>query len=866
MKIVDTLKVFVCTAVAVFSQFAAASWVALDTDVAINHTRPVFDRVNRVYVSTVSITNQGAADIAGPLRLLIDNSSIPVSAEDGLSEQGLPYFNLASTQLDAGETITLRASFELQRKTLNFTGVLQHNVPQGPPMAEGQDKFVGGVCCGRQRPNFEMYFNQVTPENAGKWGSVENVRDVYNWTQLDEAYQLAKENNFIYKHHVLTWGSQQPNWISALPAAEQLEEILEWYNAVNNRYASIDFIEVVNEFDNQPPDGQNGRPNYVNALRLYHPATSEELIAQFMLEGDDIETATSRATEFDWIINAFQMARNIFPSSTKLMINEYSVINTATRTDKMLKLAGLLQDRGLIDALGFQGHAFSTTGSNQNMINNMDRLAQTGLDLYVTELDIDGPTDLIQLLDYQRLFPMFWEHPAIKGITLWGYLPGHWRENQGAYLALEDGTEKPALIWLRGYIRGLSPEIVAPTRINITEDTAQGSVVATLSATAAGGQAIASGAEIVWSILGGSSASAFTLDPSNGELVVTGEPNGGQSNLLIQVQVADYTSNVFDLTVRAPGSAAPVVVTYDFVSGLENWRGDYGTPTVLIYNAAAQAAEIVPDWTVNVQNVIGQIAETDYSGATVEYTLRVTQAQVDAGMTAQGYVQTGAQSSYARIYGPAEPLVVGLNTFSYSPVDNGNNDIKIIERVSIQLNGNLFGTAAQNDTVLLEKVTVTFPPKAPTGTQLEYDFVSNVQGWRNDYGTNSSVVHNSAAQAAEIIPDVTATSQNLIREIAATNFNGASIEYTLTATQAQVDAGMTAQGYVQTGDPSYARIYGGVQTLVAGSNTFSFNPVDNASGDLAIIQRVALQLNASLAGTAAESDSILLEKVLVTLP
>ncbi|KXI29829.1 hypothetical protein [Paraglaciecola hydrolytica] len=71
---------------------------------------------------------------------------------------------------------------------------------------------------------------------------------------------------------------------------------------------------------------------------------------------------------------------------------------------------------------------------------------------------------------------------------------------------------------------------------------------------------------------------------------------------------------------------------------------------------------------------------------------------------------------------------------------------------------------------------------------------------------------------------------------------------------------------MQAGSPGYGRIYGGVQTLVAGSNTFSFNPVDNAGGDLAIIQRVTLQLKANLAGTAAASDSILLENVLVNLP
>lgn len=866
MKIAHYIKSLCSVAVVAFSHLASATWVEVDTDISVSSSRPVLDRVNRVYVSYVTISNQGETDVNGPLRLLIDNPSIPVSGEDGISADGIAYFNLTSEQLAAGQTITLRTSFALQRRSLSFNGILQQDVPQGPPIADGLDKFLGSVCCGRQRPNFEVYWNQVTPENAGKWGSVENVRDVYNWTQLDESYQLAKDNNFIYKHHVLTWGSQQPNWISDLPPAEQLEEILEWYHAVNNRYAAIDFIEVVNEFDNAPPDGGNGRPNYIAALRLFDPATTDELISQFMLEGDDAATAANKAAQFDWIINAFQMARNIFPASTKLMINEYSVINTRSRTDKMITLSGLLQDRGLIDALGFQGHAFSTTGGNQNMIDNMDRLAQTGLDLYVTELDIDGPSDLIQLLDYQRLFPMFWEHPAIKGITMWGYLPGHWRENQGAHIALENGEEKPALVWLQGYVRGLEPKIVAPAAVFISEDTAMGEVVANLTATDSNDNAPAQDATVVWQILGGSSASAFTLDANSGELMLTGTPPGGQSNLLIQVQLGKYTSKVLDLRINAPGDAAPVVITYDFAAGLGGWRGDYGTPTVLVYNAAEQAAEIVPDWSVNVQNVIGQIAETDYTDATVEYTLRVTQAQVDAGMTAQPYVQTGAQGSYARMYGPVIPLVAGVNTFSFNPVDNGNNHIEIVERVSIQLNGNLLGTPAQNDTALLDQVVVTLPPKVTVGTQLEYDFVNDVQGWRSDYGTNALVQHNVAAQAAEIIPDVAAASQNLIREIGATDFNGASIEYTLTVTQAQVDAGMTAQAYVQTGDPAYVRIYGGVQTLVAGSNTFLFNPVDNANGDLADIQRVALQLNGSLAGTPAASDTVLLEKVVAIIP
>ena len=40
--------------------------------------------------------------------------------------------------------------------------------------------------------NFANYWNQVTPENGGKWGTVEGTRDVMNWTQADAAYALAQ--------------------------------------------------------------------------------------------------------------------------------------------------------------------------------------------------------------------------------------------------------------------------------------------------------------------------------------------------------------------------------------------------------------------------------------------------------------------------------------------------------------------------------------------------------------------------------------------------------------------------------------------------------------------------------------------------
>lgn len=321
--------------------------------------------------------------------------------------------------------------------------------PDTEPVAAGKAKFLGSAYSQSQADCFASYWNQVTPENGGKWGSVEFTRDNMVWTEADAAYALARENGFPFKWHVLVWGNQQPSWIENLPAEEQLEEIKEWYQAIADRYPDIDYIEVVNEPLHDPPNqAGSGGGNYINAL------------------------GGTGTTGWDWILEAFRLAREYFPNA-ELMLNDYSIINSNASTTDYLEIIGLLQAEELIDQIGIQGHAFSTRNASISMIqNNLDRLAATGLPIYVTELDIDGTADQVQLEEYQRIFPIFWEHPAVKGVTLWGYRPGMWRTEQGAFLIENDGsTERPALVWLRGYVEstvvGVREILGNPDRVSI---------------------------------------------------------------------------------------------------------------------------------------------------------------------------------------------------------------------------------------------------------------------------------------------------------------------------------------------------------------------------------------------------------------
>ncbi|HVO72671.1 MAG TPA: endo-1,4-beta-xylanase [Ignavibacteriaceae bacterium] len=305
---------------------------------------------------------------------------------------------------------------------------LPSQVWNGPPLASGQPKWVGSAYSPNQAPKFEDYWNQVTPENDGKWGTVEGTKDVMNWSGLDAAYNFAKDNGFPFHFHVLVWGQQQPSWISSLPQDEQLQQITEWFQAVADRYPDIDYLEVVNEAlpSHNPPDGQNGRANYKAALG-----------------GDG-------TTGWDWVLNAFRLARQIFPRTTKLMLNDYSIISSSSSTVQYLNLIRLLQADTLVDIICEQGHTFTVSAASVTMKKNLDSLASTGLPIQITEFDINNSNDASQLSEYKRVFPLLYQHPGVMGITLWGWRVGLWQPN--AYLFTNSNTERPALAWLRDYL------------------------------------------------------------------------------------------------------------------------------------------------------------------------------------------------------------------------------------------------------------------------------------------------------------------------------------------------------------------------------------------------------------------------------
>ena len=287
------------------------------------------------------------------------------------------------------------------------------------PIAEGKEKFLGNIINFSVPTDFSEYWNQVTPENFGKWGNVEYIRDSMFWAPLKEAYDYAKKNGYPFKQHTFIWGQQEPSWLGKLSKEEQKQELEEFIRLYAENFPNTDFVDVVNEPLNTPA-------SYREAL------------------------GGKGSTGWDWVVWAFEKARQYLPNA-KLLINEYGIVNNSKNTDKYLAIINILKKRKLIDGIGIQSHCFSLQGTKPQVIKkNLDKLSATGLPLYCSELDLQGD-DQLQKSRYWQYFPIFWEHPAVKGVTLWGYrYKRTWIET--TWLKDSTGSDRPALIWLRKYV------------------------------------------------------------------------------------------------------------------------------------------------------------------------------------------------------------------------------------------------------------------------------------------------------------------------------------------------------------------------------------------------------------------------------
>ena len=295
-------------------------------------------------------------------------------------------------------------------------------------LSSNPDKFLGNITTRYQMdagggvdPYYKLW-NQVTPENESKWGSVEGTRGSFNWG-CDTPFNYAKKYGFTYEFHAFVWGAQYPNWFtSSLSISERYKAIVTWFDAVKKKYPELPMIDVVNEAVGMHQQG--------------NPLMKESL-------------GGGGKTGYDWLIRAFEMAYERYPDAI-LIYNDFNTFQHDTNS--YLELVRTLRDFGApIDAYGNQSHDVNDISVDK--LKSSMKTLNDGLKMpmYITELDIDIADDNKQKKQYEDIFPIMWEAEQCAGVTIWGYIHGAtWVSNSGI---IKNGKDRPAMTWLREYMQ-----------------------------------------------------------------------------------------------------------------------------------------------------------------------------------------------------------------------------------------------------------------------------------------------------------------------------------------------------------------------------------------------------------------------------
>ncbi|MCX7014553.1 MAG: endo-1,4-beta-xylanase [Candidatus Sumerlaeota bacterium] len=254
-------------------------------------------------------------------------------------------------------------------------------------------------------------FNEVTLENDLKWPGWETEA---NRPITMQALKWIQDHGLRLHGHVLVW----PGW-KRLPAdVPKLRDDKEKLAA-----RVLDHIHDEGE-------ALRGIPEEFDVIN--EPYTNHDLM-----------DVLGKEAMLDW----FQAAREALPE-TQLFINDFSILSGGGKDTKHQDhyyntIRYLLDNGAPLQGIGLQSHFSGSLTPPERVLEILDRFAQFGAALHVTEYDVNTPDEELAG-DFTRDFlTCIFSHPATKGFIMWGFWDGrHWKGN--APLFRKDWSLKPA--------------------------------------------------------------------------------------------------------------------------------------------------------------------------------------------------------------------------------------------------------------------------------------------------------------------------------------------------------------------------------------------------------------------------------------
>ncbi|XP_070213102.1 uncharacterized protein [Littorina saxatilis] len=249
----------------------------------------------------------------------------------------------------------------------------------------------------------DMFFNLFNWATIGsfKW-RFDKSRDLYSpdFSNAEEALDVLNEHGIKVRAHSIVWGVQKniPDKVVATPP-EELPRLLKFHTEymVNLTRGKVEHWDVQNEFLH----------GHWYEETMKDPHVSE---------------------------NIFKMARPLDPK-VKLYLNDFTAVNSGANTEDFHDMGvRFIKANTGIQGLGVQGHVKEFIKPTSTMIwRRLDRLAETGLEIFLTEFDIGWRDDVVRADWFEDAMRAYFAHPGLSGVILWGFWKD-WQTYQDKYL------------------------------------------------------------------------------------------------------------------------------------------------------------------------------------------------------------------------------------------------------------------------------------------------------------------------------------------------------------------------------------------------------------------------------------------------
>ncbi len=404
-------------------------------------------------------------------------------------------------------------------------------------------------------------FDMVTPGNEMKWDTTEPSNGSFNFGPGDQIVSYAKSNNEQVRCHNLVWQSQLPSWVSSLPS-NQVQSAMETHITTEASHFKGECYawDVVNE--------------------------------PFNSDGSFVSDVFYNAMGSGYIADALRTAHAADPNA-KLYLNDYNIEGENAKSNAMYSLAQSLLSQGVpLNGIGFESH-FILGQVPSDMEANMQRFANLGLDVAVTELDdrITLPATTADLqqqaTDFANVVKDCLGVSRCVGVTQWAvgdadsWVPGTFSGQGAATMFDQNYNPKPAFTAVQNALAAGSTGGGQNT-VTVTNPGTQSGTVGTAASVQIQASDSASGQSLSYSATG--LPAGLAINASTG--LISGTPTASGSST-VTVTARDSTgatgsaSFAWNISASTGGGGGTCHVAYTKNS---EWPGGW-TAQVVITNS-----------------------------------------------------------------------------------------------------------------------------------------------------------------------------------------------------------------------------------------------------------------------------------------